>query len=216
MKVSYNRPFDTRNHDPQSFLFNAEYPMIRFLEANGYNVKYWSGVDTDRFGANAAMGLTSAKKPKVFLSVGHDEYLVGRPAHERRERAQRGRQPLVHERQRGVLEDALGTGDRRLDWRVTARWSSYKETLAGSKIDPLPGVWTGTWRDMSTAAAGTDGQPSGERTDRVDLDRQLLRVRDHRAVVVLGHAPVAQHERRVTAAGPDGHAGGRLTGLRMG
>ena len=36
---------------PQSFLFNAEYPMMRFLEANGYNVKYWSGVDTDRFGA---------------------------------------------------------------------------------------------------------------------------------------------------------------------
>ena len=51
-KVSYNRPFDTRGHSPQSFLFNAEYPMIRFLEANGYNVKYWSGVDTDRRGAD--------------------------------------------------------------------------------------------------------------------------------------------------------------------
>ena len=25
---------------PQSFLFNAEYPMVRFLEANGYDVKY--------------------------------------------------------------------------------------------------------------------------------------------------------------------------------
>src|SRR4051794_19123276 len=47
-KVSYNRPFDTRAHDPQSFLFNAEYPMLRWLEANGYNVKYISGVDTER------------------------------------------------------------------------------------------------------------------------------------------------------------------------
>ena len=47
-KVSYNRPFDTRAHDPQSWLFNAEYPMVRWLEANGYDVKYQSGVDTDR------------------------------------------------------------------------------------------------------------------------------------------------------------------------
>src|SRR5207237_39863 len=47
-KVSYNRPFDTRGHDPQSWLFNAEYPMVRFLEANGYDVKYISGVDTER------------------------------------------------------------------------------------------------------------------------------------------------------------------------
>ena len=41
-KVSYNRPFDTRDHDATSFLFNAEYPMVRLLEANGYDVKYIS------------------------------------------------------------------------------------------------------------------------------------------------------------------------------
>src|SRR5437667_9534452 len=64
-KVSYNRPFDTRGHDPQSFLFNAEYPMVRWLEANGYDVKYWAGVDTDRRGAD----LTGTHKPKAFLTV---------------------------------------------------------------------------------------------------------------------------------------------------
>src|SRR5712691_2719784 len=69
-KVSYNRPFDTRDHDAQSFLFNAEYPMVRWLEANGYNVKYISGVDTER----RASDLVGATKPKVFLSSGHDEY----------------------------------------------------------------------------------------------------------------------------------------------
>src|SRR5262249_23768776 len=69
-KVSYNRPIDTRAHDPQSFIFNAEYPMVRWLEANGFDVKYQSGVDTDRRGAD----LIGAHKPKAFLSVGHDEY----------------------------------------------------------------------------------------------------------------------------------------------
>ncbi len=60
-KVSYNRPFDTRGHSPQSFFFNADYPMIRFLEANGYNVKYWSGVDSDRRGAALVGGVPSPR-----------------------------------------------------------------------------------------------------------------------------------------------------------
>ena len=81
--MSYNRPFDTRAHDPQSFLFNAEYPMVRWLEANGYDVKYWAGVDTDRRGA----AMTGSRKPKAFLSVGHDESWSGDQRTQRRERA---------------------------------------------------------------------------------------------------------------------------------
>ena len=51
-KVSYNRPFDDPRRDaPEDFVFNAEYPMVRWLEANGYDVSYTSGVDTDRRGA---------------------------------------------------------------------------------------------------------------------------------------------------------------------
>ena len=44
--------------------------MIRFLEANGYDVSYITGVDTDRRGA-------LLRNHKVFLSVGHDEYWSG-------------------------------------------------------------------------------------------------------------------------------------------
>ena len=51
-------------------MFNAEYPMVRWLEANGYNVSYTTGVDTDRRGAEIL-------EHKVFLSVGHDEYWSG-------------------------------------------------------------------------------------------------------------------------------------------
>ena len=50
-KVSYNRPFNTRSVDNgQDWLFNAEYPMVRWLEANGYDVSYFTGVDSDRRG----------------------------------------------------------------------------------------------------------------------------------------------------------------------
>jgi len=45
-KVSYNRPFITRDgatiHD---FVYANEYPTIRFLESNGVDVSYISGVD---------------------------------------------------------------------------------------------------------------------------------------------------------------------------
>ena len=33
--VSYNRPVTTRATSPRDWLFNAEYPMVRWLEANG-------------------------------------------------------------------------------------------------------------------------------------------------------------------------------------
>ena len=41
-KVSYNRPFNTRGDSAEDFVFNAEYPMVRWLEANGYDVSYFT------------------------------------------------------------------------------------------------------------------------------------------------------------------------------
>ena len=83
-KVSYNRPFITRDGATSyDWLFSAEYPMIRWLEANGYNVSYTTGVDTDRRG-------NLLTNHKVFLSVGHDEYWSGTAARQRRSSPQRG------------------------------------------------------------------------------------------------------------------------------
>jgi hypothetical protein len=75
-RVSYNRPFIDRGGDgvtgsTTSFFFNAEYPMIRWLEANGYDVSYCAGVDTDRW---YDMHSNNIQTHTAFLSVGHDEY----------------------------------------------------------------------------------------------------------------------------------------------
>ena len=43
-KVSYNRPIETRHYRAVNTVFNAEYPFVRFLEANGYDVSYTTGV----------------------------------------------------------------------------------------------------------------------------------------------------------------------------
>ncbi|WP_163365410.1 N,N-dimethylformamidase beta subunit family domain-containing protein, partial [Enterobacter asburiae] len=66
-----NRPFITRDGGfaagPQDFIFSVEYPAIRWLEQNGYDINYISGIDTARSGAQLL-------NSEIFLSVGHDEY----------------------------------------------------------------------------------------------------------------------------------------------
>jgi hypothetical protein len=91
-KVSLNRPYATRDYRAVNLVFNAEYPMLRWIEANGYDVTYSTGVDTDRRGA-------LLKNHKVFLSVGHDEYWSG-AARQRRSGARRRRPPRLLQRQR--------------------------------------------------------------------------------------------------------------------
>ena len=69
-KVSYNRPFTTRGYAPEDWVFNAEYPMVRWMERNGYDVSYTTGVDSQRRGAELL-------EHETLLSVGHDEYWSG-------------------------------------------------------------------------------------------------------------------------------------------
>src|SRR5205085_8239867 len=73
-KVSYNRPLTVDAQGGGLGDYNSplhgEYPMIRWLEANGYDVSYFTDVDSDRNGA-------LIRNHQVFLSVGHDEYWSG-------------------------------------------------------------------------------------------------------------------------------------------
>ena len=70
--VSYNRPITTFDSSgfssgPQDSLFGAEYSAIYWLEQNGYDVSYISGLDT---ATNRSLLLNH----KIFMDVGHDEY----------------------------------------------------------------------------------------------------------------------------------------------
>jgi chitodextrinase len=155
-KVSYNRPFNTRSVDNgQDWLFNAEYPMVRWLEANGYNVSYFTGVDSDRLG-------NLINNHKLFLSVGHDEYWSGT----QRSNVENARNAGVHL--------AFFSGNE-VFWKT--RWENsidgsgtshrtlvcYKETHANDKIDPSS-AWTGTWRDPRFSPPADGGRPENALT----------------------------------------------------
>jgi hypothetical protein len=161
-KVSYNRPINTRSNidglGQRSYLFNAEYPMIRWLERNGYNVSYFSGVDTARFGAEIL-------EHDILLSTGHDEYWSGQE-----------RTNVENARDAGVnlaffsgnevfwktrWENSIDGGNTAYDTLV-----SYKETKAGAKIDPSP-EWTGTWRDPRFSPPSDGGRPENQLTGTI-------------------------------------------------
>ncbi|KYC37736.1 hypothetical protein WA1_04250 [Scytonema hofmannii PCC 7110] len=156
-KVSYNRPFNTRIVDNgQDWVFSAEYPMVRWLEANGYNVSYFTGVDSDRRG-------DLIRNHKVFLSVGHDEYW----SDQQRTKVEAARNIGVHL--------AFFSGNE-VFWKT--RWENsidgantpyhtlvcYKETKANAAIDPQPTTWTGTWRDPRFSPPKDGGRPENALT----------------------------------------------------
>ncbi len=151
-KVSYNRPFHTRVYEPESWVFNGEYPMVRWLEANGYDVTYFTGVDADRSGA-------LIENHKVWMSNGHDEYWSGLE-----------RTNVEAARDAGV-NLAFFSGNT-IFWKT--RWENaidgsgtpyrtlvcYKETHANRVIDPSdPPTWTGTWRDPRFSPPADGGRP---------------------------------------------------------
>jgi hypothetical protein len=150
-EVSYNRPLDTRGPTPEDDPFNAEYPMVRWLERNGYDVSYFTGVDADRRGGEIL-------DHKAYLSVGHDEYWSGQQ-----------RKNVEAARDAGV-NLAFFSGNE-IFWKT--RWQSsidgsgadhrtlvcYKETHANAKIDPESSTWTGTWEDPRFSSTTDGGHP---------------------------------------------------------
>ena len=157
--VSYNRPFDgtITQDNGRSYLFYAEYQMIRFLERNGYDASYTSQGDV---AANAGLLLNH----KVILSSGHDEYWSGQE-----------RTNVEAARDAGVSL-AFFSGNE-VFWKT--RWQSssadgtstpnrtlttYKDTHFSAPTDPT--AWTGTWRDPRFAAVG-DSRPENALTGQL-------------------------------------------------
>jgi len=152
LKVSYNRPFYTRNFQQENvtFVFGAEFAMIQWLEQNGYDVTYFTGIDAARSGS-------LIKNHKVYMDAGHDEYWSG--PHRAAVQAARdagvnlaffgGNQMFWKTRLENSI-DGSNTANRTL--------VCYKETLAFQKIDPTP-TWTGTWRDSSLSPPSDGGLP---------------------------------------------------------
>ena len=72
--VSYNRPLNNYNNTSEDNyhdeFFYAEFPMVEWLEENGYDVSYFTDVDADRSGS-------LIQNHQIWIDAGHDEYWSG-------------------------------------------------------------------------------------------------------------------------------------------
>jgi methionine-rich copper-binding protein CopC len=148
-KASYNRPLEGGGEE--NFIFNAEYPTLRFLEANGYDVSYTTDLDSARRG-------NLIKNHRMFMAVGHDEYW----SNEQRVNVEAARDAGVHM--------AFLTGNE-IFWKT--RWAKsidasatdwrtiicYKETKTNGQTLDNSTDWTGTWRDPRFSPPADGGRP---------------------------------------------------------
>ena len=115
VKVSFDRPVraaaDSGQHD---WYTRNDIATVHVARAQGYDVSYIAVADLERTPRAPAPGTRTSRRA-------HDEYYVGRDAHRARAGARRRHRPLLHGRQRGLLEDPLRAepGDRRQDRRVS-------------------------------------------------------------------------------------------------
>jgi hypothetical protein len=190
-EVSYNRPFDgTLTTDGgMSYLYYAEYQMVRFLEQNGYDVSYTSSSDVDRAGS-------LLMNHNLFMSSAHDEYWSA------------GQRANVTAARNAGVNLAFFSGNE-VFWKTI--WSpdhrtltAYKEThyldapTNPQRVGPDPPTWTGAWADPRGAQLpGEDGgQPQNA------LTGQLFIVNAGTSSIVSSHRRRSRASRRSPTSAP--------------
>jgi hypothetical protein len=159
--VSYNRPVVNRGAADSgrtygavkwSTFFTSEYPMVRFLERNGIDVKYYSCLDAagDPTGTHLTGNGGSRAGSNAAMMIGHNEYWS--------------------DGMRSGWEAAIAAGvscftcaSNEVFWRLVGSvpdaqsrprvWECYKSTIAG-RGSTGRNQWTGTWRDPDGAGKG--------------------------------------------------------------
>ncbi len=154
--VSYNRPSVNRgaadNSGSRAYgavewstFFTGEYPMQRFIERNGIDVKYYGCIDA----AGDATGTRLIGKVKAAIFVGHNEYWSdGMRA--------------GWEAAKAAGMSVFSCSGNEVFWRLVGdqndavgrprRWECQKSTING-RGSTRP-QWTGTWRDPDGAGKG--------------------------------------------------------------
>jgi large repetitive protein len=177
-KVSYNRPFITRSGTGgggvrEDWFMNAEYPMIRFLESNGYDISYITDMDIARDNANSINRLLGHK---VFLSVGHDEYWSKEERNSVEAAKAAGKNLAFFSGNESYWKtrwenssDGANTPYRTMVCYKEGTLATAVENPCGFKCDPNA-EWTGLWRDGCSDPTGNACKPENALSGEISWD----------------------------------------------
>ncbi|GAA1995068.1 DUF4082 domain-containing protein [Catenulispora subtropica] len=147
-RVSYNRPLPDIG---QNGVFGSEFALLYWLEENGYDVSYISGVD-------ASSDPASVSNHKVFISSGHDEYwnqaqwnnvMAARHAGQN-QFFMSGNEVFWRTRFENSI-DGANTPNRTL---TTYKMSKLYDSNPVNGVPDPSGQWTGTWMDAHGLGSG--------------------------------------------------------------
>ncbi|MBM7481764.1 VCBS repeat-containing protein [Bradyrhizobium sp. USDA 3686] len=182
--VSYNRPITTRDGGlfgtSNDMVFSAEYPAIYWLEQNGYDVSYISGID-------AATSGSLLLNHQVYMDVGHDEYWTDSQVSNVQAAGHAGTNLMFLSGNEVYWQTRLAAS---IDPSHTANRTliTYKDTHANQLIDPT-GTATSTFMDArfastggmagipSNALTGTVFQVDSDRTDVIKIPYGMTKLR---------------------------------------
>ena len=143
-------------HAPEDWLFNAEYPMVRWLEANGYDVSYFDG-RRHRPPRRARSSSTRSSSRSVTTSTGRR---ASAPTSRRRA------PPACTSRSSAATRSSGRRAGRPAS--TASRRRSHARLLQGDarrrEDRSRSAAWTGTWRDPRSVHRRR--RPTRERADR--------------------------------------------------
>ncbi|HEX6257921.1 MAG TPA: N,N-dimethylformamidase beta subunit family domain-containing protein [Candidatus Saccharimonadales bacterium] len=146
--VSSDRPMSTAASQSQTSFEDSELPLISFLEANGYDIDYYSCVDIDK-------DPTIPSKYKLAVSSGHDEYWTLNMMNAFLDARDSGTNLAFFSSNTALWHVRFDPSDTERRKMICYKDSHDQVGYDGTtKYDPV--AYTGTWRDSRTNVGGVN------------------------------------------------------------
>ena len=174
-KVSYNRPYLTRDGGggggaSEDFFMNAEYPMIRFLERNGFDMSYTTDVDMAR-STVTRLRIIRFFFPSVMMNTGQRKNGIRLKLHVHAGKNLAffsGNEVYWKTRWENSV-DGTNTPFRTMVCYKEGTLPTPGENACGGKCDPST-EWTGLWRDGCSFPSGNACKPENALSGEISWD----------------------------------------------
>jgi hypothetical protein len=157
--VSFDRPYSVQATNEATYVFDSEYGIMLFAEAQGYDVTYASEIDLE----NNDQYLINAK---LVMSNGHPEYWTTNMWNAYKNARDNGVNIMFNGSNIALWRTRFASADTNKRTIICYKDSGTVDTSAGftgTGRDPLE--YTGTWRDSRTTTPNnTDRRPEDSLT----------------------------------------------------
>jgi hypothetical protein len=144
--VCFDRPYSTFQTDSLTFLYDTEQPLIAFLEAQGYDLVYFSNIDLEN-----DTGQTLLTTAKCVALLGHQEYWTTNVYNSLTAARNAGVNFMIQSSNTALWHTMFAAADTNKRTMICYKDSTSIDVtpgFTGTGINPVS--YTGTWRDFRT------------------------------------------------------------------